>query len=162
MSVLKLAPPAVSPERMTGRARGYLAIAAGRHLVLGTLCAVKPEHFTSGSYDGIKDALPFVTGDGALVVWGVIFIVVGILNVVPVVTGREVYARAGLLLGIVVTGFWIGGFIAAQITGSAAGPSGLVVWSALVLKDLTMLRDPLRNPFEPIVRQMMRNARDGR
>lgn len=153
--------PAPETERMTARARGYLAIVASRHLVLGALCASRPEHFTSGSYDGIKDSLPLVTGDGAMVTWGFIFIVVGILNVIPVVTGRETYARAGLLVNVVVTGFWVGGFISAQITGSSAGPSGLIIWASVVAKDLTMLRDPLRNPFEPIVKQMM-SVRRGR
>lgn len=139
---------------MTGRARGYLAIVAARHLILGSICVVHPEHFTSGSYEGIKDALPFVSGDGAMVSWGLIFIIVGILNVIPVLTGRETYARAGLLVNVVVTGFWVGGFIAAQIAGTSAGPSGLIIWASVLAKDSTMLRDPMRNPFEPIVRQM--------
>lgn len=147
--------PAPPEERMTPRARAYLAIVAVSRLILGLLCALRPDHFTSGTYAGLKGALPFVSDDGAMILWGVIFIGVGLLNAVPVVTGRETYARAGLLVAVAATGCWLGGFIGAQLTGEAQGPSGLIAWSIIVSSDLTMLRDPMRNPFEPVVKMMM-------
>lgn len=148
--------PHIAPlaERLTPRARVYMAVAGLRNLALGVVCILMPEYFTSGSYAGIKGALPF-TADTSLIVWGAAFLVAGVIATSAAVFGHETHARIGLMTSVVISGSWVGGFAFAQITGAAAGPTGLIVWAAFTAKDLTMLRDPLRNPFEPLVREVL-------
>ncbi|QZN86869.1 hypothetical protein [Cellulomonas sp. C5510] len=144
--------PAPPGQRMTPRARAYMAICASRHLFLGVMCLWRPQDFTSGSFDGVKDFLWLLHPDTALMVWGAVFVVVGALAGFAAFTGNEDAARHALFVSVVTTFMWAGGFAWSILTGTSAGWSGVIVWSALAAKDLTMLRDPLRNPFEDLVR----------
>lgn len=137
--------------RMTPRARAYMTICALRHVLLGLMCVIRPGDFTSPSYDGVKDVLP-VPPDAALVTWGAAFLVIGAIAVWAAVNGSENAARHALTGSVVVTLMWVGGFIWSILTGSLVGWSGVIIWAALAAKDLTMLRDPLRNPFEDMIR----------
>ncbi|GEL47394.1 hypothetical protein CHO01_25100 [Cellulomonas hominis] len=141
----------MSAARMTPRARAYMTICALRHLLLGLMCVVRPGDFTSPSYDGVKAVLP-VPPDAALITWGVAFVLVALVAVHAAVTGSEESARHALTGSVVVTAMWVGGFVWSILTGSLVGWSGVIVWTALAAKDLTMLRDPLRNPFEDLIR----------
>jgi len=147
------------PTGLTLRARTYMGIVSMRHLLIGAFCLIRPGDFQSPSYGGVKDALGFLAPDTALMVYGLAFIIAGVASAVPVVTGGDGAARAGLLISVVVTGLWVGGFFAAIWDGTIAGPTGPVVWCAVLAKDLTMLREPLRNPFEPIVRRIAAERR---
>lgn len=147
------APGPTVPERMTPRARAYMSIVAARHVLVGLACIVLPDHFTSTSYDVLKGFLgTLLSPDQTLVAWGCAFVAVGSLAAYAAVTGREEPARSALRASVTTTALWAGGFLAVIFTGASAGWSGVIVWTALAAKDLTMLRDPLRNPFEDLVR----------
>lgn len=152
----------IDPEQMTPRARTYLVTAALRHLIIGAVCVFSPGGFTSSSYQGVTDALGWFRPEVAIVVWGWLFIVSGIACALAAVTGREDAARIGLMLSVVTTACWGGGFLAAVVTGVSAGPTGAVIWIAVAIKDATMLRQPLRNPFEPIVQKVIAGQRERR
>lgn len=149
------------PSYLSPRARVYMGIAAVRHLLVGLFCFFRPGDFTSPSYNGVKGALPFVNPNHSLQAYGVFFILTALTCAWSVVSGREGAARAGLLFSVVTTGFWVGGFFAAALDHTLGGPTGPVVWTAIVAKDLTMLREPLRNPFEPLVRRVIEQRRQG-
>lgn len=144
-----------STEYMSMRARAYLGIAAIRHILVGFFCLTMPESFSSSSYEGLRQAVPFVTDAQAIPVWGMAFIFAGVFCAIAACSGREYVARLGLLVSVITTGAMGGGFLAAIVTGDLAGPTGPVVWLAIALKDLTMLRSPLQNPFEPVVRRVL-------
>jgi small-conductance mechanosensitive channel len=147
--------PVVPPERMTPRARAYLLIAGTRHLLVGLACLLVPRSFSSPSYDAIKSVIPGVHPTQAIATWGVVFLATAILCLVAAVLGREGTARSALLASVVASALWSGGFIAqvAQHGLEIAVGAG-IVWTAVTLKDLTMLRQPMRNPFEPVVRRL--------
>ena len=157
---MTLIPAPVPPgERMTPRARVYMAICAARHVLVALACLVLTQTFTSGSYAGVKGFLHwFVPADSMLRTWGLVFAVVGSLAVLGAVTGRVELARNALLASVIVTFCWVGGFIASIASGESAGATGVIAWAALAGKDLTMLQDPLRNPFEPLIRKEERNG----
>lgn len=144
---------------MTTRARVYIGITAGRHFVLGWLCLLLPGSFASSSYAGVKAALPFSDPNHALQAWGLIFVATGLLLTYAAWSGQEGEARWALLVSICITALWVGGFLAALTTGDLIGPTHPVIWTAIALKDATMLRAPLRNPFENLTREVMAGDR---
>ena len=145
----------VPSERMTRRARAYLLVAAARHLIVGGYCVFKPESFAPAAYRGITDALMGLPTETAIIVWGWLFLVTGTMCLFAAIRGTEAPARVGLLMSVVTTACWGGGFLAAILTGVSTGPTGAVVWLAIALKDSTMLRQPLRNPFEGLTQRVM-------
>lgn len=149
------------PELMTPRARVYMLIAGMRHLALGMFCLFRPQDFTSSSYSGATNALPFVGPHLALQAYGLGFLITAVVCLFPVFNGRDGQAKAGLLLSVFFTSLWLGGFISAAIAGHLAGPSGVVIWAAVTFKDLTMLREPLRNPFEPLIQRVLNERSRG-
>lgn len=156
MTLLPTPPPG---ERMTPRARIYMAICAARHVLLGAACLIDPGGFTSGSFAGVKDVLRWWVGpDEMLRIWGAAFVAVGAICSVAAIAGRVELARIGLLTSVVISAMWVGGFVASIWSGQSAGWSGVIVWGAVTGKDLTMLQDPLRNPFEPLIRKEERSG----
>lgn len=134
--------------KMTPRARLYMALCGFRHLGVGFFCLLMPDAWSSGNFRVLKTILPGVDPLDMMRLWGSIFILVGLLSAYAAISGREGAARLGLRGSVTSTALWAGGFLAAALTGTTAGLSGMIVWAALAAKDLTMLRDPLRNPFE--------------
>lgn len=132
---------------MSGRARVYVAIAAARHLALGLCCLLIPEYFTSPSYAPIKGAL-FIPTDLAMVAWGWTILALGVLCVIPALTGNVRVARMGLLFSVFMTALWFGGFLWAACVGLSAGPLGIILLGAITAKDTVQLADPMRTPFE--------------
>lgn len=149
----------ISEQYMSRRARFYLLVAAFRHLIIGVFCVFDPLSFKSASYRGIIDAFAGFPLVSAIVLWGYLFIVTGAACLLAAVIGKETPARIGLFLSVVTTAAWAGGFIAAAFTGNSAGPTGGVIWLAVALKDATMLRQPLRNPFEPFIQKVTADLR---
>lgn len=152
------------PGEMTPRARAYMAIAAVRHILLGIACILVPQGFRSETYDGIKDLIP-LPPDTAIAGWGGLFLATGIFCAVSAWLGREGEARWALLGSVLTSALWAGGFIVFVATtwvdtGVLVNPSGPIVWAAITLKDITMLRSPLRNPFEELVRRAAAEAGD--
>lgn len=144
-------------EEMTPRARAYLTIAAVRHTLVGSFCILTPHAFHSPGYIPIKHAIP-APPDQALACWGVLFIATGALAAHAAIRRQEGYARWALLASVVSSALWAAGFIAGLVQGQTGGPTGWVIWTAVTLKDITMLRAPMRNPFEPIVRKALADA----
>lgn len=141
----------VPPEQMTGRARAYLMIASLRHLLVAACCWLMPDRFSSPAFDQIRAILP-------LWAWGIVFAGAGVTCGVGAFAGRENLARDGLILSATSSALWGGGFLAAGLFDPNASPIGAVVWWAVAMKDLVVCRQPLRSPFESLVRQMV--ARD--
>jgi hypothetical protein len=143
---------------MTGRAQSYLLVAGMRHLLIGVCCILVPRWFTSPSYDQIKALAP-----GGLFAWGVVGTLVGLGCIAAAAFKHVGLARGGLLASAVVTSLWAGGLFAAMLEGNLTGPTGPVIWTALTLKDLVVCRQPMRSPFEPLVREVLarRDARRG-
>lgn len=140
---------------MTRRAQAYLAICAARHVAIGSTCVLIPGSYRSTAYDGIKQILPIRA-------WGVIFLVAAAWATAAAVTRRESPARIALQVSATASGCWTAGFIAASIVGLTSVPSSPVMWATVTLYDLTMLRQPLRNPFENVVRKLAGDDRRSR
>ncbi len=148
-------------DRMSARARGYMAVAALRNASLGILLFWWPEFFRSRIYVGIAAMLDWLPGPDpqtSLIVWGVLFTTVGIVGSYAAARGEAGPARVGLLLSLIITGVWCSGFVMAAVYGDLTAPSALIIWATLALKDLLMLGDPLRVPFED-PRRSLRPAR---
>lgn len=145
----------IREQQMTKRAKVYLLIATARHLAVGLACVLAPSSFKSGSYQGIIDALagiPFLT---SIELWGWAFLGTSLACFIGAVIGRETPARVGLVFSVVTTACWAVGFAASMFMGSSAGSTGFFIWAAVAAKDATMLRQPLRNPFEPLVQKLV-------
>lgn len=140
---------------MTGRARAYLSIAAIRHLLVAISTWTMAHQFTSGSFIQIKAILP-------LPVWGLAFLGAGLACGIAALRGQETLARVGLILSATSSALWAGGFVAAYLSGQAAGPTAVIIWWAIAMKDLIVCRQPLRSPFESLVKATLehRDAAD--
>lgn len=136
----------ITPDKMTGRARRYLLIAAVRHLLIAVSTWVAADQFTSSSFDVIRAILP-------LWAWGVVFAGAGLTCAAAAVTGREILARVGLILSASSSALWAGGFLASYFAGELTSPTGVVIWWAVTVKDLIVCEQPLRSPFEALIRQ---------
>lgn len=147
--------PRIIPEQMTGRAQAYLTVAGLRHAAIGGACLAAPAYFTSPGYQQIK-GIP-----GGLITWGVVSAAVGVMCLAAAVLRSENLARFALLSSAVVTGLWAAGFWLAMFHGTIAGPTGPAIWTAVTAKDLIVCRQPLRSPFEPLIRELLgrRSAR---
>lgn len=140
------------PEEMTFWARVYLTIAAARQLGLGFYCLTRPELFIAGSFRTIEGIMPFRA-------WGAVFVATGLVLTYGVWSRKEGWARGGLLMSVGTTALWAGGFLAAYTLDSGGGPSGWIAWGSLALKDIVMCASPIRTPFEPIKRRVLRALR---
>lgn len=144
----------VPPEQMTARARRYLAIASLRHVLIALTTWLAADQYRSSSFDQIRSILP-------LWCWGVVFAAAGSTCAVAALIGREAPARIGLILSAASSALWAGGFVAAYFAGQLSSPTGVIIWWAVTLKDLVVCEQPMRSPFEPLVRQVLnRRAAD--
>lgn len=143
------APPA-PPMRMSPRARSYLVILGGRHLIVGLLAVCRPGSFESSGFVEAKRLLPFLHPDHALDVWGLLFVAVGAAALAAALARDVATARAALFVSVVLTFTWTGAILAALLTGSGTGWIALTLWTALAAKDVTMLRNPIRVPTEDV------------
>lgn len=141
--------PKVVPEQMTGRAQAYLTVAGLRHIAIGAACLAVGRWFTSPGYAQIK-AIP-----GGLMTWGIVSLAVGIACLTAAGRRSENLARFALLSSAVVTGLWAAGFWLAMFDGTITGPTGPAIWTAVTAKDLIVCRQPLRSPFEPLIREVL-------
>lgn len=136
----------IPEEQMTWRARAYLCVGALRHLALGVTGLTLP-----GTYDG--DAFGILLGVLSLTMWSVLFLVGGLHLAYAAGRGNVGHARVALILSAAMTAAWAVGFLLAFFEGGVVSPLGTILFSALVLKDLVQCGQPLRSPFEPIVRK---------
>lgn len=133
------------PEVMTGRARVYLVIAALRHMLIGLCCVLVPETFQSSSFDPLRAILP-------LRVWGFAFLAAAFVCTVAAIRRSEHLARLGLIMSGTTSAVWATGFLLAWVSGDLSSPTGPIIWWAVTLKDFVVCSQPMRSPFEPLVR----------
>jgi hypothetical protein len=148
----------LDPERLTPRARAYLLGLVVQHAGIATFIFCTPALFMAPSFDGIKKALAVLPAGDEMRGWGVVLAVAAVLAATAAVRGSEALARAALLMCVVTEGAWLGGYLASWAAGSLISPVGVIVWGSMVYRDITMLRQPLRNPFEPILRRWTSEA----
>lgn len=137
---------------MTRRAQVYLAICFARHLGIGAGCVFTASRYSSPVYSAIKDVLP-------ISVWGGLFLITAAACAVAAMTRLETPARIALLMSAVLSACWAWGFITAAYQGHTSVPTSPIAWVSLALYDLTMLRQPLRNPFESMTRRLLGDDR---
>lgn len=133
-------------DEMTWRAKAYLSICAARHGLLGISTLLVPNTFQGPAFEEIR-------GAASLTVWGMIFIAGGLHLTYAAWTGKETAARSAMTVSAIVTSVWAAGFIMAFEPGGVVSPVAAILFSALTLKDLVICRQPMRSPFEPLVRK---------
>ena len=126
-----------------------------QHATIGGWCVLDPAAFASSAFAGLRSALPFVDPGQAMATWGAVLLNIAVLCVVAAIVASEGWARAALLASVVVEGMWLGGYLYSVAHGLLIGPVGPIIWSCVVARDLSMLRTPLRNPFEPVARRVL-------
>lgn len=129
------------------RARAYLWSYTVANILLGVFLLFTPELFQSQSFDALRAVF-------ALPVWGAIYLVVAVVTFVGAYKGTEKPARAALLANLVTTGGFFAGFTAAMIENTSSSPSGPIAWGLLTILNLIMLSNPLRTPFEDLVKEI--------
>lgn len=135
---------------MTTRARGYLAVDVVFHGIVGLTCLFAADRLAAPSFRFIADLLPFQ-------VWALGFLVTAAVCLYALVRSSEDWARLGLVASAVLTAVWAGGFMAALADvplDQPAPPTGVAAWLAIAAKDLIVCRQPLRSPFEPLIRRL--------
>ena len=81
-------------------------------------------------------------------IWGTAFLIIGSISIFAAFSQDSKPARWALLSSVVITALWVALIFVSVIGGSPTGYAGVILWSALAAKDITMLKNPLRNPFE--------------
>lgn len=137
----------VPPGQMTRRARWYLSIAAGRHLLTALFALATPAAFTSTSFYPILGVAP-------LWFWGLVFTGAGFACAWAAFHRSEGWARLGLTWSGTSTLIVAVGLLMAWVTGDLSSPTGPIIWGAVALKDFTVCADPLRSPFEQLAQQI--------
>lgn len=146
--------PHVPEEQMTWRARTYLAIGGTRHLCTGTIAFVAARYYDDSPWAVLISVL-------SLKVWALAFIVGGLHFFYSAIMGEEWQARVALVVSAALTASWSAGFLLSAIEGSITALLIGVLLAALAGKDLVVCAQPLRSPFEPILRRIARPDRDG-
>lgn len=149
---MAISPLRSQPERMTGRAQAYLIIASVRHALIGTFCVLIPQSFKSSSFVPLRETLP-------LQMWGVVFLITASVCMVAAVRRSEYLARLGLIMSATTTLVWAFGISMSWLTGDLSAPTGPVIWWAVTFKDYVVCGQPMRSPFEPLVRAVREGDR---
>lgn len=144
----------VPPEKMTVRARLYLAIGAARHLSVAAIAFVAANYYDGSPWAVLISVL-------SLKVWALAFFIGGLHFAYSATVGDEAQARVALVVSAALTASWAAGFFLSAVEGSATAVFIGVLLAALAGKDLVVCAQPLRSPFEPIVRKIARPDRDG-
>lgn len=138
----------VSQERMTWRARTYLVITALQHTLIGIACIN-----LSGTDAFSGDAWRIVRSLFPIWAWGIVFLCGGLHLAIAAARGSELLARVGMPLSAVLTSLWAMSFILAWHEGGVVSPVGAILAASLTAKDLVICRQPMRSPFEPLVKE---------
>lgn len=133
--------------RMSARARFYLWATAVPALVVSLFCFFGGDLLAAPPYSVIR-----TVGFDTFAYWGGLYGVVAVCAAWAAVRGHETLARVALILSACAMACWAAGFGIAYHTHHLAGPTGVLVWGTLAVKDLTVCRQPLRSPFEAITR----------
>ncbi len=131
-------------DRMSPRARAYLAIAGIRCVVIGFVLLCMGGDLAANVYPLTPTPLAFAA-------WIALWTGIGLGNLSASVLSSQRIARFALVATATATAVW-----AASITVRVLEqPSSLVIapllWWALAFKDLVVARQPLYSPFEDIL-----------
>lgn len=129
------------------RARAYLWSCSIANTIMGGLLIASPQNFQAASFDAMRAATP-------LRAWGLIFLVGALMTCWGAVRGTERPARWALMANLLPTGGFFAGFLVAVIQGTSSGPSGCVAWGLLTIINFIMLANPLRTPFEDMLKEI--------
>jgi hypothetical protein len=138
----------VPAEVMTWRARAYLVITAVQHGLIGFACI-----WLSGTEAFSGDAFRIIRHIFPIWGWGVVFVAGGIHLAIAAGRGSELLARVAMPLSAVLTSLWAMAFILAWHEGGVVSPVGAILATSLTAKDLVICRQPMRSPFEPLVKE---------
>lgn len=141
---------------MTPRARLYLLAIAIYCLIVGAACALLHPDFVSPAFNVIKDRMPF-----RLKGWAFAQISVGIISFWACWRAKETLAWYALIGSAVVSGLWATWFIYPLFVLDHVSETAQFVlillgsgFSLLTALNLVQARQPLRSPFEPILRSI--------
>jgi hypothetical protein len=132
---------------MSSRARGYLVVAALHFSLIGLSILIKPSLYQASAF------VPMVEITG-LIPWGIAYTLTGILCTLAAITRWPAFARSGLGLAfvvLIVSAFAISwGVVASWFDADldSASPVIPLSFTALAIKDLLMVGQPLRTPVE--------------
>lgn len=129
------------------RARAYLWSYTLANLAMGVTLVTMPASFQSQSFDAVRAVCP-------LWVWGMIYLCVAVVTFWGAYRGTERPARLGLLANLITTGGFFAAFVVASVQNTSSSPSGPIAWGLLAVINLIMLANPLRTPFEDLVKEM--------
>lgn len=133
-------------QSMTWRARAYLVITAVQHVGVGAACLGRPQDFDGDAFQTIRGIMPMTW-------WGVVFLIGGLHLTFAAARQSELAARVGMPLSALTTSLWAAAFVLAYQEGGAVSPVGAILASSLTLKDLVICAQPMRSPFEPLVKE---------
>lgn len=139
---------------MTRRAQGYLGSVAFTAGLIGYSCLFVPETFHSTSFIQVALVIP-----GGIPTWGVLFSLCALVSALAAGFKSASLARFGMIMSVLCCGAWSAGFLAAYVHGQLASPPGPIIFAGVVLRDLFVLQQPLRTPFETVVRRVLREER---
>lgn len=147
-------PPHQRPgSEMTWRARAYLIVTALQNIGIGTACLLRSETFNGDAFQKIRDIAP-------LWAWGIIFLAGGLHLAVAAAKSHEILARVGMPLSALIISLWAAGFVLAYEEGGAVSPVGALIAISLTLKDLIVCAQPMRSPFDPVVKEYANTHRE--
>lgn len=132
---------------MSGRARGYLFVACLHFGIIGMSILIWPKMYSGAAF------VPLVQNT-ELLVWGLAYLTTGVLCGIAVFTRWPQFARAGLMgafMVLIVSAFAVAwGVVATWFDADPASSSPVIPLSftALAIKDLLMVEQPLRTPAE--------------
>ena len=132
---------------MTARARAYLGIAGGRHLLVGVFALLVPQWFTSTAFIPIIDAAP-------LWFWGAFSIGAAAACLGAAAFKSEPLARLGMAWSAVLTLLIGVGLLMSVFTGQSTSPTGPIIWLSVALKDFVVCAQPIRSPFEGLTERL--------
>ena len=145
-----------APEAMTRRAVAYLCIGAARHTLIGIFAIGYADQFANAAFIPIIEYAP-------LWVWGAFMLVAAALMLVAAIWRSAWIARLGLVVSATLT-LAIGSGIALGVievwsTGGRATPISAILLLSLALKDYAVCTQPMRSPFEQVLRRIHTAAR---
>jgi len=132
---------------MSGRARGYLGVAACHFSLIGVSILIYPQMYAGAAF------VPLVQLT-QLWIWGLGYALTGLLCTLAALTRWPQFARAGLIgafVVLIVSAFAVGwGVIWTWFDAdpTLASPIIPLSFTALAIKDLLMVEQPLRTPAE--------------
>lgn len=148
------------PERMTTRARVFMAVVAGRNIAIGVslLLAQKQYGPPNVAFTIVRSAMPIPA-------WGILMVVIGATAAISAAAMSRRWATWAIALSATISGTWatclLMAFLAALHVHGGMSPMLPVLWAALTAKDLVIAWQPMRSPFEPLIQRLLRDeARD--